>query len=323
LQSQRAKLNEDWSEWKQLFFIETTSNKAWSNKPTPRNITKEGGSSSIYLEEGMIYLGGGSGVMCFDVNGNKLKEYTFPVGSRSGRSSSVLQVSNERGLVVACNGEKMHLWNFHTGQYYQSIDIPPGTWDMQFDSTKLVCSGEGSQIRMFDLETCKPLASQSGLKSGHNRPNIAIRSLSFDENYLATGGAYTDNTIKLWDFRDLRHPCSELTDWVSGIWCLHLSQGTLAAGSRCRAAVFDLRKENEVLWQADAHTEHINMIQFDDLKLVTGGGDKMIKVFDMDTFVERWAVDIGQTCWNGMYEANLLVSTSTMSNISVLNLNPK
>jgi hypothetical protein len=315
----KVKMNEKWNKWKRLYLHANKTYKAWYNKPTEQQIqltTNE--ASSVCLDEGLLYLSSARKVCCVDLEGKLLGEYRIPQGlDEAYYNLAAIQVSNAQDLIAVSKGPNIHIWKLHTKEHtFLETGFSGSLWAVRFDATKLVCAGEASKLGIFDLTTLQSLVG-SGLVSGHQ---VTIRSARFIYNLLATGGELGDNSVKLWDFRDLRKPCAQFTDWKSGVWCLDISQDKLAGGSEKRINVYDLRAGGDVLWQHDAHGDHINMVQFDDFKLVSAGGDPKVKVYDMDTFVERSAFDLSQRAWVAMYEENVFAAvSSSTSRVSVLN----
>ncbi|ELR12290.1 WD domain, G-beta repeat-containing protein [Acanthamoeba castellanii str. Neff] len=179
-------------------------------------------------------------------------------------------------------------------------------WTAQSDDEKAVL-GIYDTIQIWDLQANKLLLSTEGA----HKHNDQIRSLLFLGNTLLTGGALGDNTVKVWDLRRPVKPVEE-AEIDNGVWCMDFDGEKLAAGTFNDIHLWDLRHLLQSLATVRAHEGHINMVQFDTEKLVSGSNDKTIKVWDVDT-LELWHTiepSLGMVRM-GQYHDNVLVAGGT------------
>lgn len=106
-------------------------------------------------------------------------------------------------LVVGCRVAMVKLWDLTDYSCVRSFNLGNG-WSavtnfvFTREGTKMACTGEGSQIRIFDLDTAECVAV---LKDHKDR--VESMSFSSDGQTLASGAC--DRTVRLWSLQNVLH----------------------------------------------------------------------------------------------------------------------
>jgi len=141
------------------------------------------------------------------------------------------------------------------------------------DTSKIASVSDDFTCKIFDLE--KAICLQT--LNGHSHE---IYGLSLDGHVMCTGSQ--DCTTKLWDSRN--NLCVK-TFRFSDKACryVQLQDNTLVACCHNGGiAICDIRVDR-ALHQWIAHEGFVNSLQFDDTKIVSVGGDGVIKVWNINT----------------------------------------
>lgn len=176
----------------------------------------------------------------------------------------------------------------------------------------------------WDAETGKKLRC---IRVAHE--NAPYSMCVVNENQTATGD--DGGTIKFWDWRNDKDPCSfelsetdeYITDMVSG----NNDKLLLATSGDCTLISVDVRKKKMVLQSETMHSELLSLASMEDeKKLVCGAADGYLEVFNWNEFgniVERIStkhkdtIDCLQTIGR-----NLIASGSADGTIRLINVSP-
>ena len=133
-------------------------------------------------------------------------ERTVAVGDYESYISSMVMVdlpSGEEYLVVGCRVATVKIWDLTDYSCLRSFRLGGG-WSavthlaFSGDGSKMACSSEGSQIRIFEFKTGECVATIK-----RHRERVESLSFSHDGRTLASGAC--DRTVRLTTIPELRN----------------------------------------------------------------------------------------------------------------------
>jgi WD40 repeat protein len=146
---------------------------------------------------------------------------------------------------------------------------------VQFDATHIVSGSNDTTLRVWNRQTGKC----QQIISGHDR---TVRCLEFRNNICFSGGS--DRYIKVFDLNTGQR-MTEFVGHAHRVSCLqmHATNSSLViSGSNDRTArIWDTRVGSTAVALVAEHDEAIRRLQFDGVKLITGGDDQVLRAWDM------------------------------------------
>ena len=146
---------------------------------------------------------------------------------------------------------------------------------LQFDKEHVVSGSNDTTVRVWSRETgkCKQVIS------GHDR---TVRCLEFRHHTCFSGGS--DRCIKVFDL-NTGQTMNEFAGHGHRVSCLQIhrmNSNLVISGSNDRTArIWDSRIGSNSIATVAEHDEAIRRLQFDDVKLITGGDDQVLRCWDM------------------------------------------
>ncbi|GAA0969615.1 NB-ARC domain-containing protein [Actinocorallia libanotica] len=209
----------------------------------------------------------------FDVQWSTTEDTGHP-----GHIGAVTSVTTHRNT-LASGGEDgiVRIWDLGAGQLVQQLHGHTGwVYSVAFspDGKTLASAGDDMAVRLWQAETGKPLA----VLFGHTQ---RIRSLTFTSDGRLVSGA-EDGRVCLWDtvtasmIRMMETPGCPL-------WSVAVSADDAliaAVGEDEFVRLYDL-ESGDLLEEKAAHRDWIRAVGFSGTLLVTGSGDRTVRVWEV------------------------------------------
>jgi WD40 repeat protein len=231
-------------------------------------------------------------------------------GQTQQQVTYTIQLSGDY-LVSAGRDEKIRIWNIKTGTLVRGPleGHTTSVLCLKFDKSEkedviISASSDGSFI-IWEFSTGE-------LKKRVNRAHeSSILNLCFDENYLVT--CSKDKLIKVWNrkrllFRDAANTSDEnesgyrppysvirtLAGHTAGINTIQLDKSEIISGSGDRTIKVWSLETGECLKTIQGHTKGIACLQLDGRRIISGSNDLAVRIFDRATGEEECCL-IGHT----------------------------
>ena len=239
-----------------------------------------GGQSVVYSPDGST-LSSGDSVWNAETGQHKLT-----LTDSWGYTDSV--VYSPDGNTLAGGGSNgIRLWDAETGKHKLTLDRPvPGIRTVAYSPNgDQLAVGNNLGIWLYNLRS----DTEAGLLTGHTREVLSV-TYSPDGSTLASGGAWGDNTIRLWDAKTGKYQ-QTLPGTDSRIHSIAYSSNCdmMASGegwSSNTIRLWDV-KTGEHIQTFSGHNGDVHSIAFspDGKTLVSGSSDETILLWDLTPFV--------------------------------------
>jgi WD40 repeat protein len=223
-----------------------------------------------------------------DFEGNILKRY--PVGEKNNLYG--IDVMGNRLVTASMRGIRM--WDLQEGRLIlgnktnsESVAIGPGVFVTGSDQTR---------VYLWDLKTGGRLAEFKDRNGKHMRGTPSAVAISNGKVFAGIA----NNDIFMWDLNSKKLLKVIYGSPDDGIKSLALGEGRLAAGfQQGTIRLWDLKTANQV-HAMKGHKGYINFMSIDRGKLasVSGGGDYLVKVWDLGSARELRTIKPLSTGWS-------------------------
>lgn len=288
--------------WRQMYFERMRADDAWHTGPVTPPLAKRfpRGIHSLYFDNDTLLLGSGqwNEVLSFDLKTGRSQSGANGAGmfGHTGAVTALKPLPNNM-LMTSSLDSSLRLFNRTTLQLEKIFaGHTDKVWCVDVLENRVFSGSSDKTIRIWDLETtesaCEPLRS-------HRTSISAIKVVNtLSAPLLFTGSA--GNTIRVWDLANGAPRCVEkLRGHTKGVFCLQSTPSVIMSGSLDNVIkvwdprqgfrlLYDLRMRDANGRELVAYTEeteatNIGVIAFqcDDTKVVSGGPDKKVRIWDL------------------------------------------
>ena len=306
------------AKWHSVFQNKVQTDRQWfvnKDRKATHSTSLARGLHCIYFDENELYCGSGvnNEIIVLDLKTGKRRNTNGLHGlvGHTQAVSAVQPLDLDPNLLISSSlDHTMRLWDrtlMHPRMVYEGHTEK--VWCVQVSGTRVFSGGSDKTIKIWDVESAKTLATLKDHRTSISALKLMKHSSGANGVTLVTGSA--GNTIRVWNISQSSAICTtKLRGHEKGVFSLHCTPSLLLSGSLDNTIkIWDPRQNyryiNCLQEPAPGSAEATNMTEdkmgiitfcCDDTKVVSGGPETVIKLWDlrMFRFVDKFE---GHTHW--------------------------